>query len=404
MTEKRIPLPESLTNTRQQEEVLAIMERTSKLYIGVPKETAFQENRIALTPPSVYTLVANGHRVVIESGAGLNAHFTDHQYAESGAEIAYDTEEVYKAHIILKVAPPTLAELDLCLPNQVIISPIHLPTISDEYLLRLKNKRVIALAIEYIKDKANTFPFVRVMSEMAGISAVNIGAELLTANGQGQGVLLGGISGVAPTKVVILGAGVVAEYATRAVLGLGAEVRVFDNNVRKLMRLQHNIGRRLFTSVLSPDVLQSELLSADLVIGAIHAEIGRSPCVVSEDMVAKMKPNSVIVDISIDQGGCFATSRITTHDKPIFKKYEVIHYCVPNIASRIPRTGSMAFSNIITPLLLDTESNGIEGVLQRTTGLRNGVYAYKGSLTNKYIAEKVNMKWADIKLLLTSGL
>jgi alanine dehydrogenase len=384
-----------------QEQLQHVEKKRSGLYIGLPRETTLQENRVALIPSSVATLTARGHRVVIETGAGVPANFTDHEYSEAGAEIAYTAEKVYKAEIILKVAPPTLDELELCQPNQIIISPLQAPIITEEYINKMRQKRVIALAMEYIKDEVGSFPIVRIMSEIAGLSAMLTAAELLSASRGGIGVLLGGIAGVPPAKVVILGAGVVAEFATRVALGLGAEVRIFDNNVYKLMRLQNQVGRQLYTSAIDPSVLSRELMTADAVIGAIHSEKGRAPMIVTEGMVQKMKAGSVIIDVSIDQGGCFETSRVTTHDKPTFRYHDVIHYCVPNIASRVPRTASNAISHILTPILLRSEQfNGIQNLLMQSKGLLNGIYTYKGSLTNRYLSERFNMRFTSIELLI----
>lgn len=402
----KIKIPKIFTEGQfaTQEERLAVRRKPNKLYIGIPKETSFQENRIALTPSSVATLTAHGHRIVIETMAGQKSNFSDHEFSEAGAEIAYDKKQVFEAVVILKVAPLTSEEVDLLTPNQVIISPIHLPTLTLDFISKLRQKRVIALAWEYIKDQSNTFPIVRTLSEMAGITAMLTAAELLSKDSNGTGILLGGISGVPPSKVVILGAGVVAETATRAALGLGAEVRVFDDNVYKLKRLQQNVGRQIYTSAMNPAFLTQELSTADVVIGAIHSPEGRTPIVVSEDMVEKMKAGAVIIDVSIDQGGCFATSKITTHDNPTFKIYDVVHYCVPNIASRVARTASLAVSNILTPMLLQAESSGsIERMVYQNKGFRHGVYVYKGSLTNLHLSQRFQLKYTDLDLLLTSN-
>lgn len=386
-----------------QAEMLEIPLRQHNLFIGIPREVSLQENRVALVPSSVATLVAHGHRVIIESGAGKKSNYSDRDYSEAGAEIVFDREHVFKCNILLKVAPPTLEEIELMHSNQILISPLQLATISGEYIQRLRAKKVTALAMEYMKDQDGSFPIVRIMSEIAGISAIQTAAELLTRS-QGEGILLGGISGVPPAKVVILGAGVVAEFATRAALGLGAEVRIFDNNIYKLMRLQKQIGRQLYTSSIDPYFLENELLSADVAIGAIHSKSGRAPMIVQEDIVMKMKTGAVIVDVSIDQGGCFATSEVTTHEQPTFVKHDVTHYCVPNIASRTPRTASMAISNILTPLLLKTVFTGsIEHLLYTDIGLRHGVYTYKGYVTNDYIGRRFELRATNIDLLLTSN-
>lgn len=404
---KKIPIPESLINQQYQTqtEMLEVVKKKNKLTIGIPTETRLQENRVALVPASIAGLVAAGHNVLIEAGAGLKTNYIDHRFSEAGAEIAYSKERVFKSDILIKVAPPTLDEIDLMHPGQVLISPLQIPILNAEYVEKLMKKRVIALAMEYIKDEFGSFPIVRTMSEIAGINAMMTAAELMTTTSGGKGALLGSVSGVPPAKVVILGAGVVAEVATRVALGLGAEVRIFDNNISKLMRIQSVVGRPLNTSSLNHYQLTKELLSADVAIGAIHSTAGRSPVIVSEDIVAEMKQGSVIIDVSIDQGGCFATSEVTSHEKPTFTKHGVIHYCVPNIASKVARTASIAVSNIMTPLLLKAGDTGsIEDLLFNNLGLRHGVYTFKGSLTNEYLSKRFGLKFTDLDLLMTSNL
>ena len=406
-SKKKIPIPQIFTQSQfqTQAEMLEVQRKPNKLFIGIPKEERFQERRVGLVPASVATLIAQGHRVVIETGAGEQANYSDQAYSEVGADIGYSKEQVFKSNVIVKVAPPTLDELDLFQPNQLLFSPIQLPLISAEYIHKLRQKRVIALAMEYIQDDNGTFPVVRTMSELAGLSAILTAGELLSNQNGGKGVLLGGVSGVPSAKIVILGAGVVAEFAARVALGLGADIRVFDNNISKLMRLQSQLGRQLNTSTLNPIQLEKELLNADVVIGAIHSRAGRSPMLVSEAIVSKMKAGSVIIDVSIDQGGCFETSRVTSLDKPTFRKHDVIHYCVPNIASKVARTASIAVSNIMTSILLHaSEMGGIEHLLQYESGLRNGVYTYKGCLTNSYLGRRFKIKSTDLNLLITSSL
>lgn len=396
------PKPERTYETRP--ETLEVEIPDSKLFIGVPKEKILQENRVALVPSAVASLVAIGHRIIVERSAGQKANFSDHAYAEAGAEITDSREEVFKADFLVKVAPCTEDEIKMLHQGQVIFSPLQIPVISREYIQALQKKKVIAIAMEYLMDRDGSFPIVRIMSEMAGISAIHTAARLLTYQGGGNGVLLGGISGVPPAKVVILGAGVVGEFATRSAVGLGAEVRIFDNNIYKLMRMQHRIGRQLFTSALNPVYLEKEIRDADVVIGAIHSKSGRSPVVVTEEMVSKMKPGSVIIDVSIDQGGCIETSRVTTHDHPTFEKYDVIHYCVPNIASNVPRTSSIAISNILIPILTRAgEHHSLQNLFVRDSGLRHGVYIYKGLLTNEYLSSHFDLKYTNLELLITSG-
>ena len=404
---KSIPIPKIFTEGQfeTQTEMLQLQRKPNKLFIGIPKETTLQESRVALTPAAVASLIAHGHRVVVETNAGEKANYTDHDFSEAGADIGYSQEQVYKANILIKVAPPTLREMDFLRPGQILFSPLQLPIISPEFILKLKAKRVTALAMEYIKDENGTFPVVRIMSEMAGMSSILTAAELLTNSKGGKGVLFGGISGVPSAKVVILGAGVVAEFAVRAAMGLGADIRILDDDIYKLMRLKNRVGRQLHTSSLSPHQLEKELLTADIAIGAIHSKHGRTPIVVSEEIVSKMKAGSVIIDVSIDQGGCFATSEVTTHENPTFTKYDVIHYCVPNIASRVARTASIAVSNILTPILLKAgQSGSIESLIHNDRGIRHGVYTYKGCLTNEYLGERFKIKSTDLNLLITSNL
>lgn len=386
-----------------QTEMLEVVPKTHKLFIGIPKEAILQENRVALVPHSVSTLTSLGHRILVEAGAGNKSKFTDQDYSEAGAEIVNSKEEVYKADALIKSAPPTVEEVNMMRPNQILISPIHLPMLNAEYLTLLQKKRVIALAMEYIREESGVFPIVRIMSEIAGISAILTAADLLSTGKGGRGVLLGGIAGVPPTKVIILGSGVVAEFATRTAIGLGAEVRIFDNNVHKLIHLQNQVGRQLHTSVINPIHLREQLLTADVAIGAIHSAKGRTPLVVSEDIIRRMKAGSVIVDVSIDQGGCFETSEMTTLEKPTFVKHGVIHYCVPNIPSRVAGTASVGISNIMTSLLMRAETAGsISALITSDPGLRNGVYTYKGCLTNAYLGERFNLKTTNLDLLITS--
>lgn len=388
-----------------QERLVPTGKKNKRLYIGVPKELSFQENRVALAPESVELLVNYGHRVVIETKAGINAHFTDQEYSEAGAEIAYDVKKVFEADIILKVTPPLLEEIEMCKPGQTIFSPLHLPTLQADYFTKLMEKKVTAFSYEYIKDESSHFPMVRALSEIAGSAAILIASEYLSNVNNGKGVLLGGISGVPPIKVIILGAGVVGEFATKAALGLGAEVRVFDNNIYKLLRLQNNVNVRVYTSTINPTILRDQLSRADVVIGAVHSELGRTPCIITEEMVASMKQGAVIVDVSIDQGGCVETSKVTTHKHPTFEKHGVIHYCVPNIASRVAKTASYALSHVITPILLNAyESGGIDKLIYSSLGTRHGVYVYKGCLTNKHLGDRFDLPYKNLDLLLPSSM
>lgn len=385
------------------EETLEITPKKKQLFIGIPKETAFQENRVPLTPDAVSVLVNEGHDVAVEHCAGDGSFYFDNDYAEAGARIVYDKKELYKATTIIKAAPISEDEVALLQPGQVVISPIHMPLLKAETLEQLIAKKIIAVAFESIKDDNGANPIVRSMSEIAGNYAILTAARYLGNTDNGKGVLLGGISGVAPARVLIIGAGVVGEFAARAAFGLGASVKIFDNSVYRLMRLQNNIGRRCFTSVLDPVVLAEELRSADVAIGAMKPVSGITPVVVTEQMVSNMKAGSVIIDVSMDRGGCFETSRLTSHEKPIFKKYDVIHYCVPNIASGVSRTASRAISNVLMGIMQQcADMGGVEGLINAKSGIRRGVYLYKGCITNAPIAKRFGFKYTDLDLLLSS--
>lgn len=387
-----------------QEAMLEVKNKKNNLFIGIPKETSFQENRIALTPLSVGLLIQNGHEVFIEAGAGLAANFNDDHYSEQGARIVYDKKEVYKADIIIKIAPPTNDEVEMMKMGQVLFSALQMATMKAEFLQSLMKKKVTAFSFEYLRDEGNVLSVVRAMSEIVGATSVLIAAEYLSNVLEGKGLMLGGITGVPPTEIVILGAGTVGEYAARTAIALGAEVKVFDSSIYRLRRLQNNIGTRVFTSVIQPVVLQKAIRNCDVAIGAIRASHGRSPCIVSEETVSKMKPNSVVIDVSIDQGGCFETSKVTNHTVPTFRKYDVIHYCVPNIASRVSRTATYALTNIFTPILLDIgEMGGVMNLIWERPGIRNATYLYQGKLTNKDLAERFNIPVKDLDLLIVSS-
>jgi alanine dehydrogenase len=386
-----------------QEEMLEVQRKKGSLYIGVPKETYFQENRICLVPEAVALLVSNGHQVIIETNAGKAANFDDKDYSEAGAKIAYSSKEVYEADIILKVAPPSDEEIEMLQRKQTLFSALQMTVQSDNYVKQLMNKKVTAIAYDYIKDEDGIFPIIRSMSEIAGNTSILIAAEYLSNINNGNGTMFGGITGTSPTEVVILGAGTVGEFATRAALGLGAMVKIFDNSVYRLRRLQSDLATRVFTSVLQPKVLAKALKTADVVIGAIRAPNGRTPCVVTEEMVSEMKYGSVMIDISIDQGGCFETSRVTNHTNPVYRTHGVIHYCVPNIPSRVSRTASYALSNVLTPILVNMgDEGGVESLLRSNSGVRHGVYIYNGILTNQFLGETFKLPYKDIDLIMAA--
>jgi alanine dehydrogenase len=396
---------ETMSYFHPQEALMPIKKVNKSLLIGLPKETIVGENRIALRPEAVQILVNNGHEVVMEAGAGVAAKYKDDEYANAGARIVYSCEEAFKADIVLKVAPPSLDEILMLKDRATLVSALQLANIEAEFLQHLNHKRITAIAFELIEDKQGNQTIVRAMSEIAGSTVMLIAAEYLSNAHNGKGIILGGITGVPPTKVMILGAGTVAEYAARTALGLGASVRVFDDNLYKLLRLKQNLGNfHLYTSTLDIGAVRETLKTTDVAIGALRAENGRTPHIITEQMVREMKPNSVIIDVSIDHGGCFETSKTTTHQKPTFKKYDVIHYCVPNIASRVAHTASQAISNIFLPMLLKiADAGGVEDMIYQDTGFAKGIYAYLGELSNEYIANKYGMKFRPLSSLIIAG-
>ena len=385
------------------EEMLETSNKHKKLYIGIPKETDLQEQRVALVPESVGFLVANGHRVVVESGAGKKANFSDTDYSDSGAEISYETKEVYQADILLKVSPPNNEEISLMKYKQILFSALQLTVQPKNALEKLMAKKITAIAWDYIEDENGSFPIIRSMGEIAGSTSFLIAAELMSNANNGKGIMLGSVAGISPPELVIIGAGTVGQFAASAALAMGVSVKVFDNSLFKLRRLQNEIGYKIFTSVIQPKVLEKALKRCDVAIGAISAPHGKTPCVVSEEMVKKMKSGSVIVDVSIDKGGCFETSKITTHQNPTFLKHDVIHYCVPNIGSRVSRTASYSLSNIFSPLLIEVaESGGCEKLIQKAKGFRHGVYIYNGTLTSSILGKAFDLPYKDLDLLISA--
>jgi alanine dehydrogenase len=386
-----------------QEAPAKVRKSSRSLKIGVPKEMELQEKRVPLKPASVDILVQNGHEVIVESGAGDLANFKDQEYSEAGAIISSDPREVFESQIVLKIEPPVKKEIEMMKSGNVLISAFQYGKQTAEYLEAINKKKLIAIGYEFIEDKVGGLPLVRAMSEIAGSTVMLIAAEYLSSSNEGKGTIIGGITGVPPTRVVILGAGTVAEFAARAAIGLGAEIRVFDDHIYKLRRLKHALGLEVFTSTFDNKVLQKEVKEADVLIGALRMEKGQNILLVTEEMVSSMQEGSVIVDVSIDQGGSIETSEITTHQKPSFKKYGVTHYCVPNITSRVARSASMAISSIFTPILLEAGAEGgMDEMIYNQPRIMRGVYSFKGSLTKLDLAKRFNMGFKDISLFMAA--
>ncbi len=383
-----------------------IQRNKAVLRIGVPKEIFFQENRVALTPATVEVLVSNGHQVYVEREAGVGARYTDKDFSDAGAVVCYKAEDIFKqADYILKVSPLSEDEINLLRDHQVIISAVNLGSLSPEYLNHLIKKQITAIGFEFFRSADGSLPLVQMMSEIAGVASIHIASELLTGNNNGQGILLGGVTGIPPAEITIIGAGTVGFNAAQTAMGMGARVRIIDEEIYKLRRIEKELGINVYTSVAQRNFIRDAVISSDVVIGAAFREGSRSPIVVTADMVADMKEGSVIVDVAIDQGGCIETSHPTTHDRPTYIEHGVIHYCVPNIASRVSRTASMAISNILGPLLVKIgDSGGLDQVLRYNEGLKHGIYVYRRHITKKNLAVifGLNMNYRDIELLIAA--
>ena len=397
------PIISTSFNYETLEEKLDVKPQGATMHIGIPKEIAFQENRVGLSPDAVGVLVSNGHSVTVEHKAGEGSHYSDKDYSEAGAKIVYNRADVFKAPILVKSAPIVEEDLELLQMNQTIISPIHYAALKENVIKKMMEKKMTALSYENLKDECGTYPIVHSMSEIAGSAVMLIAGQYLSSFNHGKGVLLGGISGIPPTKVVIIGAGIVGEFAARNAIALGASVKVFDNNISRLKELQNNLGQRVWTSVLEPKILAKQLKTCEVAVGALSNEFGRAPVVVTEEIVETMRAGSIIIDVAIDRGGCFETSELTSHEQPIFIKHNVIHYCVPNIPSGFARTASQAISNVLMPLLLQiSDEGGIDEIVWHKINVREGIYLFKGSLTDFYISEKFNIKYTDLNLLIAS--
>jgi alanine dehydrogenase len=383
--------------------MLEVKKSRKQLTIGIPKEDHKNESRVALTPEGVEQLIDQGHQVIIESEAGKSANYQNTDYSESGGMIVEEKTRVFQSDIILKIAPLTLEEIEMLQDQKLVISSLHLNSQTEEFIRKLMEKKITAISFENIKDEHNCHPVVRSMSTIAGTTSILIAAEYLSNVRGGKGVMLGGIPGITPAEVIILGAGNAAESAVRAALGLGAQVKVFDNSVHRLRRLQNNTGQRLYTSVFHKKVMTRALRSADVLIGAMYLIEQGPRYVITEEMVKEMKKGAVIIDISIDQGGCIETSECRTQQDPAFTKHGVIHYCVPNLPSRVARTASIAISNVFLPLLVQMgESGGLTTFLKDNAGVRNGVYIFNGILTNDFIGKHFGIPSKDIELLMAA--
>ena len=383
------------------EEQLETLVRNRKLTIGIPSDSKDYEKRVALTPEAVGLLVEKENEIIVQKGAGQGANFSDKDYSDNGALITDSPAEVYSADIVIKVAPISPEEADFLKGSQVVITYLNILKTNRDVLEKLMRKKVTAIAFEKIRDN-NIMPVVESMSEICGVTSILVASEYLSNMHGGKGVMLGGITGIVPTEVVILGANAAGEAAARAALGLGSVVKIFDDSLSSLRKFQNNIGQRLQTSVFHPQALQKALKSADVLIGAIELEDLKPWYYVTEDMVKTMKRGAVIIDLSIDRGGCIETTECRTLRDPVFEKHGVIHFSAWNLPSRVARSASIALSNIFTPLLQDmADAGSITQFLKSNQGVRNGVYIYNGMLTNETLGQKFGIISKDLDLLIS---
>lgn len=397
---KKEHIPEKSNFFLPREEMLEILRKGKKLTIGIPSDFSKAEYRIPLTPEAVELLISYGHEICIETNAGRASSYSDEAYRNAGAMVVDRKEEVFQCDLILRISPFDQDEIDMLRGNQALFSNMQLNVHCNESIRKLMNKKVTTVAYEYMENENNSLPVVRLMSQISGVTAVTIASEYLSNSRNGKGVLLGGVTGISPTELVILGATTAAEFAARAALGLGATVKIFDDDLFNLRSLEEKLGQRIFTSVLYPNVLGKALKSADVVLGAMSTN-SNLKFRVSEEMVRKLKKGSVIIDLNISQGGCFETSRCTDLNNPAYIEHGVIHYCVPNIPALVARTASIALSNILTPIIISIgETGGVQNYIKTAKGFRKGIYIYNGILTNHDLGAKLNIPSKDINLLL----
>lgn len=385
------------------EEHLETAVRFRRISIGIPHDTRDDEKRVALTPEAVNLLVECDNEVIVQKGAGTGANYSDKDYSENGATITDSPARVYSSDVVIKVAPFSEKDTDYLKGNQVVMSYLNVLKLSEETLAKLIRKKVTAIAFEKIRDSNDIMPVIESMSEISGVTSILLASDYLSNHRGGKGVMLGGITGVTPTEVIILGANTAGAYAAKAALGLGSQVKIFDNSLMRLRGFESLTGQRLQTSVFHPQVLKKALKSADVVIGAIELEDLKPWYYITEEMVRTMKKGSVIIDLSIDRGGCIETTECRAMRDPVYEKHGVIHFSAWNLPSRVARTASIALSNIFAPMLQSmADSGGITQLLKNDPGVRNGAYLYNGILTNETLGQKFGVLSKDLDLLLSA--
>lgn len=382
---------------------VALKKEKFLMRIGIPKETLHEEKRVALAPAGVDSLVRAGHIVYIQSGAGEGSHFSDEDYLKTGANIVYSTEEAYgRAEMMVKVAPLSEQECNLLQENQILFSSLHLAVGKKNVIDQLLKKNVTAIAYELIENTIG-LPVLHSMSEIAGQLCIQVAEKYLESSVKGgRGILLGGIPGVAPAAVVILGAGVVGTTAARAAVGRGSQVIVIDKDLNRLRKIDSHFRKKVTTVMANPYTISRGVKFADVLIGAVLIKGEKTPHLVTEDMVKEMKKGSVIVDVSIDQGGCIETSRITTLSNPVYMHHDVIHYCVPNMPALVARTASYGLNNAALNYIQNIADNGLSEALLGDEGLAKGVCTYLGYCSNEPIASIFNIEYRRLRVFSTN--
>lgn len=372
--------------------------------IGIAKEGHHLENRVALTPAGVQTLINAEHTVYIEQGAGEVSGFVDEDYTNVGAKLVYSPEEIFlRSKILLKVAPPTIKECKMMPENQVILSAFHAAVAPEEILKILIEKKITTVGYEIIEDDEGNLPVLVPMSELAGQLSISQASYHLSNVGGGRGVLLGGAAGVPPATVVVLGAGTLGLNAVNTAKGMGCNVILFDSDLYRLRNANDLFSKQIVTYLPFEYNLEKAVSIADVLVGSVSIHGEMAPKLITKEMVKSMKPRSVIIDASIDQGGCVETSHPTNWLDPIFVTYDVIHFCVPNMPSNISRTATYALSNAILPYVYRIAKSGIEKAMQDDYGLARGVFTYKGEALRNVVAQKLGIKVKLLKDLLKIG-
>jgi alanine dehydrogenase len=371
-----------------------------RMIVGILKEIKTEENRVCMTPAGVEVMISNGHKVLVEKGAGSGSGFEDAAYLKAGAEIAATNREVFeRSDMVMHVKEPLPAEYDLIRPGQIVFTYLHLAA-AEELTMALIKSRAVCIAYETIQKADRSLPLLTPMSEVAGRMAIQQGAKYLEMAQGGHGVLLGGVPGVDPGNVVVIGGGIVGINAAKMACGLGAKVYVLDNNLDRLRYLSDVMPANCFGLFSSPATLRELIRHADVIIGAVLIPGAKAPKLITREMLKTMKPGTVMVDVAIDQGGCFETSKATTHGNPIYTVDGVVHYCVANMPGAVPRTSTMALTNATLPYAVEIANKGWKAAMQKNNDIKLGANIIDGKVTYQAVADAFGRQHTPIDDLL----